>query len=237
MIGLMSITEKERLLDIKVVTNIKHLGDICKINGAEIPVVDIITFGAPCQDISVAGKRKGMLNENRGDDETTRSGLFFEAIRIIREMREHDRATKGADVDIRFLKPRYAIYENVPGAFSSNKGADFQAVLEEIIKIVRKETPTVPIPKYGWPKAGCISGVGDSGVPFSIAYRVHDAQFWGVPQRRKRIALVADFNGLSAGEILFERKGLFGYLESSSQEGKGSAGSIETGIGESDMPG
>lgn len=208
-------------------TNIKHLGDITNIKGSEIPVVDIITGGSPCQDLSVAGKRAGLDGE--------RSGLFMEQVRVVKEMREHDRTVGRAN---EYIRPRYMVWENVPGSLSSSakgkpKGADFQAVLEEIIKIVRKETPTIPIPKYGWPKAGCISGVGDSGVPFSIAYRVHDAQFWGVPQRRKRIALVADFNGLSAGEILFERKGLFGYLESSSQEGKGSAGSTETGIGES----
>lgn len=185
----------------------KHLGDIQKINGAEIPVVDIISFGAPCQDLSVAGLRKGMLHEDMGDEETTRSGLFFEAVRVIKEMRDHDRELKRADVDFRLLKPRYAIYENVPGALSSGKpkGADFQAVLTELCKIVCKDAPNVPLPDKGrWPKAGFLTGVGDDGVPFSVAYRVHDSQFWGIPQRRRRICVLCDFNGLTAGEILFD---------------------------------
>lgn len=186
-----------------------HVGDITKLNGAEIPVVDIITGGSPCQDLSVAGKRAGLDGE--------RSGLFMEQIRVVKEMREHDRRTGRTAWMVR---PRYMVWENVPGAFSSGdpKGADFQAVLDEIVKIVREEAPSVPIPMGGWPKAGCISGVGDSGCTFSIAWRVHDAQFWGVPQRRKRIALVADFGGLSAPDILFERRGLSATHESVSPQ-------------------
>ena len=178
----------------------KHYGDITKLSGYELPVVDVIVGGSPCQDLSVAGKRAGLAGE--------RSGLFMEQIRIVKEMREKDGRTGRTGFMVR---PRYLVWENVPGAFSSKNGADFQAVLEEIVKIVCKEAPPVPVPENGWPKAGCISGMGDSGCPFSISYRLHNAQFWGVPQRRKRIALVADFGGFSAPEILFERKDLSGY--------------------------
>jgi len=197
---------------------LKHYGDINELNGAELPVVDCIIGGSPCQDLSVAGKRAGLAGE--------RSGLFMEQIRIIKEMREHDRATGRSGFMVR---PRYMVWENVPGAFSSGtpKGSDFQAVLEEVCKIVCKEIPSVPIPKDGWPKAGCISGVGDCGTPFSVSWRLHDAQYWGVPQRRKRLSLVADFGGLSAPEILFERKGLRGNLEESTEEGQGSPAGTE----------
>jgi len=202
-----------------------HFGDICKMDGAKIPVVDIITFGAPCQDLSVAGNRKGMLSESRGDAETTRSGLFFEAIRIIKEMRENDRRAGRTGFMVR---PRFAVYENVPGAFSSNKGKDFQAVLTEIVKIAEPDAPDVPMPEGGrWSKSGCLySDVG----AWSIAWRVHDAQFWGVPQRRKRIALVADFGGLAAPEILFEREGLSGYSEPGRTARKETAGAVGGGV-------
>lgn len=167
----------------------KHLGDISKINGAEIPPVDIITFGSPCQDLSVAGKQAGL--------EGSRSGLFREAVRIIKEMRE---ATNGK-------QPRFAVWENVPGAFSSNKGADFQTVLHELCKITEPAAPVIAIPKAGWPPAGQLTDVGGG----SIAYRTIDAQFHGVPQRRRRIILVCDFAGQCAGGILFKPKGLPGY--------------------------
>lgn len=177
----------------------KHLGDITKINGAKIPVVDIVTGGSPCQDLSVAGKRAGLQHSDLGDEETTRSGLFMDQLRIVKEMRESDRRKGRNGVDVR---PRYMVWENVPGAFSSNGGKDFQAVLTEIARIVEPNCPDVPMPERGgWPKAGCIYGEMGN---WSIAYRVHDAQYWGVPQRRKRIALIADFNGLSAPEILFD---------------------------------
>lgn len=173
--------------------HMEHLGDVSKINGAEIEPVDVITFGSPCQDMSVAGKRAGLKHENKGDDKTTRSGLFYEAIRIIREMRE---ATNGR-------YPTFAIWENVPGAFSSNKREDFRCVLEEFVHIC-DEKLSVPRPADGkWSPAGEIMGDG-----FSVAWRQLDAQYWGVPQRRKRIYLVADFRGERAGEILFEREGL-----------------------------
>ena len=186
---------------------IRHLGDITKIDGSTAPIVDIVTFGAPCQDLSVAGKRAGMKHEAVGDDETTRSGLFFEAIRIIKEMREHDRQLRmqGADDIGRPLRPRYTVYENVPGAFSSNKGEDFRAVLEETVKVADKDA-VIPGPEGKWPPCGCIVGEGPDG-PYSVAWRVHDAQFHGVPQRRKRLAVLADYNGLTAPKILFEYGG------------------------------
>ena len=180
-----------------------HLGDITKLDGAKVPITDIVCGGSPCQDLSVAGKRAGIRHSALGDEETTRSGLFMEQVRLIKEMREHDRRSGRTD---EHLRPRFCIWENVPGTLSSGtpKGADFQAVLEEFVKVVCEKIPSIPIPEKGWPNAGCISGVGDGGVPFSIAYRIHDAQWWGVAQRRKRISLLADFNGLSAGRILFD---------------------------------
>ena len=175
----------------------KHLGDITKINGAEASPVNVIIGGSPCQDLSVAGKRAGLAGE--------RSGLFMEQLRIIKEMRkaDADRGRTGKDI-----RPRFMVWENVPGAFSSNKGADFGAVLQETIRVICEEVPVVPMPNKGWPLAGCLYGEGGD---WSLAWRVFDAQFWGVPQRRRRIALVADFGGLTAPEILFERKGVSGY--------------------------
>ena len=195
-----------------------HLGDITQIHGYDIPPVDVITGGSPCQDLSVAGKRAGL--------EGKRSGLFMEQIRIVKEMRN----ATGADVDIRLAKPRYMVWENVPGSFSSNKGKDFQAVLTEIIRIADQNAPDVPIPAK-WGGAGALY---DKLGRWSVAWRVHDAQFWGVPQRRKRIALVADFAGLSAPEILFVRKGLLWDPEQGTETRKGSAGDTEAGVGESD---
>lgn len=192
----------------------KHYGDITKLHGYDLPVVDVITGGSPCQDLSVAGKREGLAGE--------RSGLFMEQIRIVKEMREHDRATGRPD---ELVRPRFMVWENVPGAFSSNGGKDFQAVLTEIIRIAEPDAPNVPMPDKGkWPKSGCLY---DEMEGWSVAWRVHDAQFWGVPQRRKRIALVADFGGMCAPEVLFERKGLSRYPAESGEEGKGSAGGSE----------
>lgn len=171
----------------------RHLGDITKINGAEIGAVDVITGGSPCQDLSIAGKRAGLAG--------ARSGLFMEQVRIVREMREHDRAN-GRTGDM--VRPRFMVWENVPGAFSSNKGRDFAAVLEEIIRIAEPEAPDIEVPEKGWNTWG---GYHDEvGGRWSVAWRVHDAQHWGVPQRRRRISIVADFGGDTAGEILFERK-------------------------------
>lgn len=165
---------------------VKHLSDINSVNGAEIEPVDIITFGSPCTDLSVAGKRQGLNAE--------RSGLFFQAIRIIKEMRG---ATNGK-------YPRFAVWENVTGAFSSNGGEDFRCVLEEFCKIKDADL-SVPKPEK-WTKAGEIMGEN-----FSVAYRTFDAQYWGVPQRRMRVYLVADFEGGCASKILFESEGMSGY--------------------------
>ena len=194
----------------------KHFGDITKINGAEVPPVDVICGGSPCQDLSVAGKREGLSG--------ARSGLFMEQIRVIKEMRDEclrKLSMRGADVDLRYVQPRYMVWENVPGAFSSNKGEDFRAVIEETAKIADKDA-VIPRPTGGrWSPSGCVMGNG-----WSIAWRVHDAQFWGVPQRRKRIALVADFGGSSAPEILFERKSLSGDSEQSEQTREETSGTV-----------
>jgi DNA (cytosine-5)-methyltransferase 1 len=194
----------------------KHLGDVSKVKGGEIEPVDIITFGSPCQDMSIAGKRAGLKHADMGDDETTRSGLFLEAIRIIKEMRE---ATNG-------VYPRYAIWENVPGAFSSNRGEDFRTVLDELIKISEPDAVMPAVPQAGWAYADCISGDG-----WSIAYRVFDAQYWGVPQRRRRIYLVADFRGECAQEILFKRESLRGYFEAGRMPWQGIAADAQNCVG------
>ena len=166
---------------------VKHYGDVSALDGAKLEPVDVITFGSPCQDMSVAGRRAGLDGE--------RSGLFHQAIRIIREMRE---ATHGE-------KPRFIVWENVPGAFSSNGGRDFKAVLDNVIGI-KEPGAAVPAPDKGrWPHADLFLGDG-----WSVAYRVLDAQYWGVPQRRRRIFLVADFSSERAGDILFERPRLSG---------------------------
>lgn len=168
----------------------KHLGDITKINGHEIEPVDVITGGSPCQDLSIAGARKGLAGE--------RSGLFMEQIRVIKEMREGDKK-RGRTGE--FIRPRFAVWENVPGATSSNSGRDYQAVLTEFIRVIEPDAPDVPMPPKGkWPKSGYIY---DELGRWSLAYRIHDAQFWGVPQRRRRIAVVADYGGLSAGQVVF----------------------------------
>lgn len=192
----------------------KHYGDITKINGSLVEPVNVVIGGSPCQDLSVAGKQAGLAGE--------RSGLFMEQLRIIKEMRRADleRGRTGKDT-----RPRYMVWENVPGAFSSNKGADFSIVLQETAKVACEQAPAVPIPKNGWPPAGCLTDVGGQ---WSIAWRVFDAQFWGVPQRRKRIALVADFGGLTAPEILFERQGVPGYIKPCGKEEQAAPGNIET---------
>ena len=194
----------------------KHLGDITKINGAEIEIVDVITGGSPCQDLSIAGKRAGLAG--------ARSGLFMAQIRIVKEMREHDRAN-GRTGDM--VRPRFMVWENVPGAFSSNKGKDFAAVLEEIIRIAEPEAPDIEVPEKGWPTWG---GYHDEvGGRWSVAWRVHDAQHWGVPQRRRRISVVADFGGDTAGEILFERKSVSRHPAESGTAGERLAGDAQDG--------
>lgn len=185
-----------------------HLGSVTEVHGDKVQPVDVITFGSPCQDLSVAGKRAGIHDGQR-------SNLFFEAIRIIREMRE---ATDG-------VYPAFAVWENVPGAFSSNQGEDFRCVLEEFVGISAEIS--VPRPAGGrWSQSGEIVGDG-----YSVAWRQLDAQYWGVPQRRKRIYLVADFAGERAGEILFERESLRGHPAACGAPGQGAAADAPGGTG------
>ena len=207
----------------------KHLGDIAKVHGGDIAPVDVITFGSPCQDLSVAGGQKGMkyvcpacgvefaITAGAAscpmcgtEIEKTRSGLFIEAVRIIKEMRKK---TNGK-------QPRFAVWENVPGAFSSNKGADFQIVLLELCRVTEPKAPAIAVPKGGWPTAGCLTDVGGG----SIAWRTLDAQFHGVPQRRRRIILVCDFAGQCAGQLLFKPSGLPGYPAEGVCKGQAPAG-------------
>ena len=198
-----------------------HLGDITQISGNTAPIVDCIIGGSPCQDLSIAGKRAGLDGE--------RSGLYMEQIRIVKEMRNRDERNGRTGVDIR---PRYMVCENVPGAFSSNKGEDFRIVLEEIAKVCDKDA-VIPMPDKGkWTNHGCILGDG-----WSVAWRVLDAQFWGVPQRRRRIALVADFGGHSAPEILFIRKSVSGDIEPSEPKRKEAASDAPRGVGADDRIG
>ena len=202
--------------------SMRHLGDISKVSGADIEPVDIITFGSPCQDLSVAGKRAGLKHEANGDDETTRSGLFMEAVRIIKEMRK---ATNG-------VYPRFALWENVPGAFSSNKGEDFRIVCEELIKVVEPRASMPSVPQKGWPYSDSYSGDG-----WSLAYRVFDAQYWGVPQRRRRIHLVVDFRGQCAREVLFEREGVRGYFAQGRTPWQSTPSHTQDGSGADDRAG
>lgn len=189
----------------------RHYGDITKLSGRELPFVDCIVGGSPCQDLSIAGSRKGFDGE--------RSSLFLEQIRIVKGMRDESLRTTG------IARQRFLVWENVPGAFSSNGGKDFKTVLEEVCRIAEPKAPDVPMPKK-WSKSGCLY---DELGRWSVAWRVHDAQFWGVPQRRKRIALVADFDGMCAPEVLFERKGLYW----NSEAGGASGGEVTGGIGKS----
>lgn len=186
----------------------QHLGSVTEVHGDKVQPVDVITFGSPCQDLSVAGKRAGIHDGQR-------SNLFFEAIRIIKEMRA---ATNGR-------YPTFAVWENVPGAFSSNQGEDFRCVLQEFVEICGNGT--VPRPDKGkWKSAGEVVGDG-----YSVAWRQLDAQYWGVPQRRKRIYLVADFRGERAGEILFEREGLRRHPAPGGATGQGAAADAPRGAG------
>ena len=196
----------------KRLPQMKHYGDVSAQNGADLPPVDIITFGSPCQDMSVAGKRRGLDGE--------RSSLFYQAVRIVKEMRCK---TNGK-------YPRFVVWENVQGAFSSNKGEDFRAVLSSLCKIKREDYAVPELPNGKWDNAGCIMGED-----FSLAWRLFDAQYWGVPQRRKRIYLVADLDGGSAGKILFESEGVSGYTPQDFRSWQGTAGSAEESVGASSL--
>ena len=198
-----------------------NLGDITKISGYEVPITDCVIGGSPCQNLSVAGNREGLAGQE--------SQLFHEQIRVIKEMRERDARDGRTNEHIR---PRYMVWENVYGAFSSNKGEDFRVVLEETAKVIDKDA-VIPMPeKNKWHTSGCILGDG-----WSIAWRVFDAQFWGVPQRRRRITLVADFGGESASEILFIRKSLSRDTDESGTERKGTSSDPQRSLGVYDSNG
>ena len=184
-----------------------HVGDITKLDGGKLPPVDVICGGSPCQDLSVAGARAGLAGE--------RSGLFMEQIRIVKEMRAADEK-RGRTAEL--IRPRYMVWENVPGAFSSGttKGEDFRIVLEEIVR-VKVHSVSIPRPHpWGWKPAGRIR----MGTDFSLAWRCLDAQYWGVAQRRNRIFLVVDFAGDSAEKILFDQESLPGHSEKSKRTWK-----------------
>ena len=220
----------------------RHVGDICKINGAEIEPVWCITGGSPCQDLSIAGKRAGFQDEN---GELTRSGLFMEMIRVIKEMREKEISNGRTN---EYIRPRFVIWENVAGAFTSNRGEDFRCVLEEFCRI-KESSISIPMPDNGkWAHSGAIACNG-----MSVAWRLMDAQYFGIPQRRKRIALTVDYGGANAPDILLSGepfvgditdgrfgkvlpvgKGLRGNFTESRQEGQGIAGNPENGFRESD---
>ncbi len=192
--------------------NMKHLGNVLDVHGDQIEPVDLITFGSPCQDLSLA-------NNSRQGLSGSRSNLFMEAVRIIKEMRE---ATNG-------IYPRFAFFENVPGAFSAGKpkGEDFRIILEELLKVI---DPTIAIPRPpggAWSTAGYIVGDGN----FDLAWRVLDAQWWGVPQRRRRIHLIVSYRGKRAGKILFEREGLSRNFAEIAASWKTATGNPSTGIG------
>lgn len=192
----------------KRLPQMKHYGDITKLKGDLVEPVDIITFGSPCQDLSLAGKRNGL--------DGSKSSLFYEAIRVIKEMRD---ATNGQ-------YPRWIAWENVPGALSSCKGQDFRTVINEICK-VKDKTISVPMPEKKWTRAGEVVGID-----FSLAWRILDAQYFGVPQRRRRIFLVADFGGKTAGKILFESEGVFGDFKAKRNAWQGTAHKTQESIDE-----
>lgn len=191
----------------------KHFGDITKIDGHTVPIVDIICGGSPCQDLSIAGLRKGLDGE--------RSGLFLEMIRVIKEMHDECRRTNQP------IRPKWMVFENVCGMFSSNNGEDFRTVLEETARIADPDI-TIPRPPdgLGWSNVGVILADG-----WSLAWKVHSAEHWGVPQRRARVSLVADFRGQSAPEVLFEREGLSGNPEQSGETGQGTPSHPERSVG------
>ena len=187
---------------------VKHYGDIHAMDGGEIEPVDIITFGSPCTDMSIAGKRAGLDGKQ--------SCLFHEAVRIIKEMRC---ATDGK-------YPRFIVWENVTGAFSSSKGRDFQSVLTEIVRLKEPSAPEVPMPEKSWPLADVLMGDG-----WSLAYRVFDSQGWGVPQRRRRIYLVCDFGGQCAKQILFDTEGVLGDSAACFRSWQGTADGLAARLG------
>ena len=197
--------------------NMKHYGDVTQINGAELEPVDVIIGGSPCQDLSIAGGRAGLEGE--------RSGLFMDQVRIVKEMRNATRRETEDGTD-ELPRPRYMVWENVPGTFSSNKGEDFRAVLEEVCRIGEGEVSIPRPPKGKWSKSGTILGDG-----YSVAWRIVDAQHWGVAQRRRRVYLVADFGGHTAPEICFERESLSRDIAEGGEAGQGIAEDAERSSG------
>lgn len=200
--------------------NAVQLGDVKNIDGSKIQPVDIIAFGFPCQDLSVAGKRAGLKHEAHGDEQTTRSGLFYEAVRIIKEMRS---ATDGRN-------PTFAVFENVPGLFTADGGDAFREVIEQLCRI--KEPNAHIDGQEKWKHAGLILGDG-----YSFGFREFNAADWGVPQRRKRIYAVLDLAGHRAGQILFEREGLRRDIVKSEPPWERFAKCSEDGIEPNDQPG
>ena len=201
---LMSITKRH-------FPDMVHLGNIQKVDGAKIEPVDIITFGSPCQDLSSAGRRAGL--------DGARSFIFFDAIRVIKQMRRRTNGKFTARI----------IWENVPGAFSSNGGEDFRVVLAEIASVAGGAI-SIPRPPARdgdtfWKSAGSVVGDG-----WSLAWRVLDAQYWGVPQRRRRIFLVADFRGECARQILFKPESLSGDITESGAARKGASRDFKNGV-------
>ena len=197
--------------------NMLHVGDITKLDGAMLPPVDIICGGSPCQDLSVAGARAGLSGE--------RSGLFMEQIRIIKEMRNADKSRGRTGIAVR---PRYCVWENVPGVFSSAEGKDFQAVLREFVQIEEPQMDVVRPPAGSWEYAGAVLGVRSC-----VAWVTWDAQYFGVPQRRKRIFLVADFAGYSPIQILFDQDRLLGNPAACRGARQSAAAAVGTGTDES----
>lgn len=191
----------------------KHYGNISKIKLTEADCVDVVVGGSPCQNLSVAGNRAGLEGEQ--------SKLFLEQIRIIKEMRALSERSGRSGIDVQC---RYAVWENVPGALSSNGGEDFRRVIEEFCR-VKEENVHIPKPSNGWNTAGCVMGND-----WSVAWRVMDAQFWGVPQRRRRISLVADFAGRTAPEICFKPEGLRWHPEQGEKTRQGTAGNAQDGL-------
>lgn len=172
-----------------------HLGDICEINGSKIPPVDVICGGSPCQNFSDGGNREGLGG--------TESSLFFEMVRVIKEMREHGELRANEPV-----RPRFCVFENVPGVLKTHGGADFARIIEQYISIAERDACVrVRVPRNGWSGAGCF--YSDDG-RWSLAWRVHNPVFWGIPQARRRVAIVVDYGGLAAADVIFERERLQG---------------------------
>lgn len=189
-----------------------HLGNISTINWKDVEAVDCVVGGSPCQNFSTAGDRTGLNGHS--------SNIFYEYIRCVKELREID-AKKQSTIEL--IRPRYLVFENVCGVLHTNNGEDFKKIVEEIVRLAEPKAPNLSVPKLGWPNAGIVY---DELGRWSVAWRVHNSKFWGTAQHRERLAVVADFAGLSAAEILFERKGLLWDSEQNNEEKVGAAKDI-----------